>query len=324
VSQGSQRSPRVFFAGASITAPGGHPAELFGFVPGLAELLTRQVSTPDEARAAVKDLASRDVDLIKLVLEPGFPGRAMKRLDLECFKAAVAEAKERGLRVTVHVGTDEDARAAIDAGADGIEHAARGLSRETIALMAAKRVTFTPTLTVYDFDWKRGLADGRDASAARLVIPEVLEGLRDPKGAFATMAGDPHVIRGLGLTFAHGLEAVEEAARAGVPILAGSDAGNPATFHGHSLIHELDLLARAKVPLPEILLAATSRPANRLGQRSLGRIEKGSVADLVVLGSDPLAGVAAYHDVKAVYLGGRKLDLAHLFDTPAGPWHVSR
>jgi imidazolonepropionase-like amidohydrolase/ABC-type multidrug transport system permease subunit len=324
VAAGKQRAPRVFFAGASITAPGGHPAELFGFVPGLAEQLTRQVSTPDEARAAVKELASRDVDLIKLVLEPGYPGRPMKRLDLECFKAAVAEAKERGLKVTVHVGTDDDVRAAIDAGADGIEHAARGLSKETIALMAAKRVTFTPTLTVYDFDWKRGLAFGRDPAAARFVIPEVLEGLRDPKGFFAEMAGDPDVIRGLGLTFTHGLAAVEEAARAGVPILAGSDAGNPATFHGASLIHELELLARAKVPLSEILLAATSRPANRLSQRSLGRIERGSVADLVVLGADPLADVAAYHDVKGVYLGGRKLDLDHLFDTPAGPWRPGR
>lgn len=324
VASAQQRSPRVFFAGASITAPGGHPAELFGFVPGLADQLTRQVSTPAEARAAVKELAGRDVDLIKLVLEPGFPGHPIKRLDLEAFKAAVAEAKERGLKVTVHVGADEDARAAIDAGADGLEHAARGLTPETISLMAAKRVTFTPTLTVYDFEWKRGLTEGRDPAAARFVIPEVLEGLRDPKGFFANMAGDPDMIRGLGLTLTHGLASVEAAAKAGVPILAGSDAGNPATFHGPSLIHELELLARAHVPLPEILLSATSRPANRLGQRTLGRIERGSVADLVVLGEDPLVAVGAYRDVRSVYLGGRKLDLERLFDTPAGPWRPGR
>jgi imidazolonepropionase-like amidohydrolase len=131
-------------------------------------------------------------------------------------------------------------------------------------------------------------------------------------------------VKGLGLGFTHGLASVEAAARAGVTILAGSDAGNPATFHGPALIHELELLARANVPLPEVLLAATSRPANRLGQRTLGRVEKGSVADLVVLGADPLASAAAYHDVQAVYLGGRKLDLNHLFDTPAGPWRPSR
>ncbi|MBX7185626.1 MAG: amidohydrolase family protein, partial [Vicinamibacteria bacterium] len=148
--------------------------------------------------------------------------------------------------------------------------------------------------------------------------------LRDPKGFFANMAGDPDVIQGLARTFDHGLAVVESAARAGVPILAGSDAGNPATFHGPSLIHELELLARAKVPLQEVLLSATSRPANRLGQRTLGRIEKGSVADLVILGADPLADVTAYREVKGVYLGGRRLDLDHLFDTPAGPWQPGR
>lgn len=325
VAAGKERSPRLFFAGPSITAPGGHPAELFGFVPGLSDQLTRQVATPDEARAAVKELAGRNVDLIKLVLESGVPGRTLKRLDPSCFRAAIIEAKARGLITTVHVGTDEDARAAIDLGADGLEHAARGLSNETIALMAAKKVTFTPTLTVYDFEWKRGLVEGREGvGLGRLVMPEVLEGLRDPKGFFAHMAADPEVMKRLGLGFAQGLTSVEAASRAGVVILAGSDSGNPATFHGAALIHELELLARAKVPLAEVLLAATSRPAMRLGQKILGRIEKGAVADLVVLRSDPLANVSAYREVESVFLGGRKLDLDHLFDTPAGPWRPSR
>jgi imidazolonepropionase-like amidohydrolase/ABC-type multidrug transport system permease subunit len=324
VATAKQRSPRIFFAGASITAPGGHPAKMFDFLPGLPEQLTRQVKTPDEARAAVKELARRDVDLIKLVLEPGFPGRPLARLDLDSFKAAVAEAKERGLRTTVHVGTDEDARAAIEAGADGLEHIARGLSTDTIALMAAKKVTFTPTLTVYDFEWKRGLIQTSDPGVERLVIPEVFEGLRDPKGFFAKMADNQEMVKGLGAGFDQGLTSIEAAAKAGVTILAGSDAGNPATFHGSSLIHELELLARANVPLRDILLAATSRPATRLGERTLGRIEKGAVADLVVLGLDPLEKASAYRDVRSVYLGGRKLDLDRLFDSPAGPWRPGR
>jgi imidazolonepropionase-like amidohydrolase len=318
------RSPRVFFAGASITAPGGHPAEMFGFVPGLADQLTRQVSTPDQARAAVKDLAGREVDLIKLVLEPGYPKMPLPRLDLEAFKAAVAEAKERGLRVTVHVGTDADARTAIEAGADGIEHSPRGLSAETIASMAAKKVTFTPTLGVYDFEWKRRSIQEGDATLNRLVIPEVLAGLRDPAGRFQELMNDPEIMQGLGRTFTTGLTSVASASRAGVTIIAGSDAGNPATFHGLALIHELELLARAGLPLSEVLLAATSRPASRLGQKTLGRIERGAVADMVVLGEDPLASVSAYRDVRAVYLGGRRLDLERLFDTPAGAWRPSR
>ena len=74
------------------------------------------------------------------------------------------------------------------------------------------------------------------------------------------------------------------------------------------------------MPLSEVLEAATSRAANRLSEKTLGRIEPGAVADLVVLGADPLASVAAYRDVRGVFLGGRKLDLSRLFNTPAGPW----
>jgi imidazolonepropionase-like amidohydrolase/ABC-type multidrug transport system permease subunit len=318
------RSPRVFFTGPSITAPGGHPAELFGFVPGLADQLTRQVKTPEEARAAVQELARRDVDLIKLVLEPGYPGNPLPRLDLGVFKAAIAEARERGLKVTVHVGTDDDARAAIEGGADGIEHSPRGLSDETIALMAAKKVTFTPTLTVYDFDGKRTMIQTPDNRVRSLVMPEILEGLIDPGGFFQKFLGNHEAMQGLSQGFSTGLTSVQAASRAGVTIIAGSDAGNPATFHGLALVRELELLARAGLPLSEVLLAATSRPATRLGQRTLGRIERGAVADMVVLGADPLVDVAAYRDVRSVYLGGRKLDLDHLLDTPAGPWRPSR
>ena len=77
----------------------------------------------------------------------------MKRLDIESW-AAVAEAKGGGLKVTVHVGTDGDARAAIEAGRTASEHAAAA-SNDTVAMMAAKRVTFTPTLAVWPpcFEW---------------------------------------------------------------------------------------------------------------------------------------------------------------------------
>lgn len=96
-----------------------------------------------------------------------------------------------------------------------------------------------------------------------------------------------------------------------------------ATFHGPALIHELELLAQAGLPLSEVLIAATSRPATRLGQKTLGRIG-GSVADMVVLGEDPLAAVTAYRNVEGVYLGGRKLDLSKLFETKPGPWRPSQ
>ncbi|HET9703056.1 MAG TPA: ABC transporter permease, partial [Vicinamibacterales bacterium] len=168
VAAARRQAPRTFYAGPSITAKGGHPSEMFGFLPGLAEKLTRQIETPEAARAVIAELDRHRLDLIKLVLEPGFADQPLPRLREDVFRAAMAEAKKRRLKTTVHVGTAADARLAIEAGAGGIEHAARGLGDDTIALMAAKKVTFTPTLVVLDWEWKRGVVRGEDAEARRL------------------------------------------------------------------------------------------------------------------------------------------------------------
>jgi imidazolonepropionase-like amidohydrolase/ABC-type multidrug transport system permease subunit len=308
VAAGKRRAPRTFFSGPSITARGGHPAEMFSFVPGLAEQLTRQVDTPEQARAAVAELDRERVDVVKLVLEPGFEGRPMPRLREDLFRAAMAEAKTRKLRTTVHVGTDADARLAIDAGANGIEHAARGLSDATIALMAARKTTFTPTNVVLDWGWKRGVVSGQDELARRLAMPSILRTLIDPRSPLAPFLREGEPGDRLAKAFAGSLDQTARAVRAGVPVLAGSDAGNPVTFHGVSLIRELELLAQAGMPLGDVLKSATSRPADRLGQASLGRVAAGAVADLVVLESDPTERVDAYRRVVSVYLGGRRVE----------------
>jgi imidazolonepropionase-like amidohydrolase/ABC-type multidrug transport system permease subunit len=320
VAAGRQRAPRTFFSGPSITAKGGHPAEMFSFLPGLAEQLTRQVETVEEARAAVAELDRANVDLVKLVLEPGFEGHPLPRLREDLFRAAIAEAKTRRMTTTVHVGTDADARLAIDAGADGIEHAPRGLSDTTIALMAARKTTFTPTNVIVDYAWKRRVIGGEDALARRLVVPAILQTLLDPESRLAPYLRDGEAADRLAQAFAGSLDETSRAMHAGVPILAGSDAGNPVTFHGVSLIRELELLAQAGMPLGDVLKSATSRAADRLGQSTLGRISAGAVADLVVLDADPTERVDAYRHVVSVYLGGRKLDADHLTETSPGAW----
>jgi len=307
VASGHRFAPRTFYSGPSITAQGGHPTEMFAFVPGLPELLTRQVETPEAARAAVAELDRRGVDIVKLVLEPGFDSHPLPRLKEDVFRAAVDEAAKRHLRTTVHVGTDADVRLAIDAGAHGIEHTARGLTDETIALMAAKKVTFTPTLVVLDWEWKRRAVQGLDDDVRRIAMPQIMQTFLDPKSPIAPMLRDPSMMTTMAGVFSGSMQQVSKAIRAGVPVIAGSDAGNPITFHGISLIRELELLAQAGMPLTDVLKSATSRAADRMGQAQLGRITAGAVADLVVLADDPTERVDAYRKVVTVYLGGRKL-----------------
>jgi imidazolonepropionase-like amidohydrolase/ABC-type multidrug transport system permease subunit len=324
VASAEHRAPRTFFAGPSVTARDGHPSEMFSFLPGLAEQMTRQVESPEEARAAIAELDRARVDLVKLVLEPGFEDRPMPRLREEVFRAAMDEARSRKMKTTVHVGTDADVRLAIDAGANGIEHASRGLTDETIAMMAARKVTFTPTNVVLDFAWKRRCLAGEDDLMRRSALPAILGSLRGEGSPIASLLTEGPTTERLARAFAGSLEQTARAIRAGVPLLAGSDAGNPMTFHGVSLIRELELLAEAGMPLVDVLKSATSRAADRLGQSALGRITAGSVADLVVLDSDPSEDITAYRAVAAVYLGGRKLDVHHLTDTSPGSWHPGR
>jgi imidazolonepropionase-like amidohydrolase/ABC-type multidrug transport system permease subunit len=314
------RSPRTYYAGPSVTAKGGHPTELFSFLPGLVELLTREVETPEAARDVIAALDRERVDLVKLVLEPGFDGSPLPRMKEDVFRAAMAEAKSRRMRTTVHVGTDADVRLAIDAGANGIEHTARGLTDETIALMAAKKITFTPTLVVLDWAWKRDVARGGDADARRLVMPAIMQSLLDPKSPLAPMLGDGEMATLMKGAFEGSMRQTANAIRAGVPVIAGSDAGNPVTFHGVSLVRELELLAQAGMPLTDVLKAATSRAADRLGQSSFGRVAAGAVADLVVLDADPTETAAAYRKVSSVFLGGVKLDEKTLTTGAPGSW----
>lgn len=94
--------------------------------------------------------------------------------------------------------------------------------------------------------------------------------------------------------------------RAGVGILAGTDPPARGVFPGFSLHDELALLVRAGLTPMEALQAATRNPAKFLGKLdSFGTIEKGKVADLVLLEANPLENIQNTRSVGAVVIGGR-------------------
>jgi len=86
------------------------------------------------------------------------------------------------------------------------------------------------------------------------------------------------------------LEVVGMMRRAGVRFIAGTDTANPYIFPGSSLHEELALLVQAGFTPMQALQSATRDPAQYLGLLdSVGTIEKGKAADLVLLDADPLA-----------------------------------
>jgi hypothetical protein len=104
------------------------------------------------------------------------------------------------------------------------------------------------------------------------------------------------------------LEVVRMMRRAGVKMLAGTDTPNPYLIPGFSLHDELALLVRAGLTPMEALQSATRNPAEFLGiLGSIGTVEEGKEADLVLLDADPLQDIRNTRRICAVVLRGRYL-----------------
>jgi len=101
--------------------------------------------------------------------------------------------------------------------------------------------------------------------------------------------------------------------RAGVRMLAGSDTGGAWIVPGVGLHREFDLLAESGLMPLEVLQLTTRNAAEFLGtQSTMGSVEEGKNADLVLLGGNPVADVQNLHKVNAVVRGGTYLAPADL------------
>jgi imidazolonepropionase-like amidohydrolase len=278
-------------AGYLATAPGGHGTEYGMPVPTLTK--------PEEAAAWVDARVAEGSDYIKIILEDGSPyGRKIPTLDPATLKAVVQAAHARKKLAVVHVSTEDAAKEAIEAGADGLVHIFTDRAPEPgFAELVKKHKAFvTPTLTVVEST--TGTASGKalpdDPRLAPYLQAEEITNLRR---SFPTHK----------LDFQNALAAVRQLAKAGVPILAGTDAPNPGTAHGASIHRELELLVSAGLSPTQALAAATATPARIFGLADRGRIAPGLRADLVLVKGDPTADVTATRDIQRIWKAGHEV-----------------
>lgn len=286
----------LFSAGTLVTVPGGHGTEYGMPIPTITQ--------PNEAQAFVDARIAEGSYFIKIVMEEGSPGNPVKSLDLATVKAVIGAAHARGKLAVVHISTLKDARAALEAGADGLVHLFVG---ETIApaeldafvqLAKTRKAFVIPTFCVMESI--AGLRSDdilKDAGLTGLLDADQVAPLQTSYGKSARPAL---------LTAPSAVTAA--LAKAGVPVLAGTDAGNAGTQYGISLHHELTALVKAGLSPSEALTAATSAPvkAFRLGQR--GRIAAGYKADLVLVDGDPGRDITSTRRIVAIWKDGVSAD----------------
>jgi len=305
--EGELLAPRIFAVGPGFTAPGGHPVStIFKGLPSeIVDQMACQVAEPRAAEEGVAELAEEGVDAIKAIYDDA--KGAIPKLSYAVLEAIAAEAHRHGLKIFVHVGTVRDAIDAIEAGADGIEHMIDEPDpklTELLELAAQKGVLYTPTLAVYEASSSIATDPSflKHYDTAGSVSRRVLEGLQ-AEGFLARYRRKREELR-------RGLEAAVEntgkAYRMGVKLALGTDAGNPATFHGLAVHRELKLLVEAGLSPREALIAATKTAAEKLGAPELVAVEAGKAADLLILeaGADPLENIANLRRIEWVIKRG--------------------
>jgi hypothetical protein len=111
----------------------------------------------------------------------------------------------------------------------------------------------------------------------------------------------------------HWIRLIAYLAHHDVPLMTGTDLGNPWVIPGFGVQEELRLFVRGGMTPLEALRAATLEPARYLAATdSLGTVAPGKLADLVLLDADPLVDVRNAAQIRAVVANGRYLDRAAL------------
>ena len=283
-----------YSAGVLVTAPKGHGTE-YGFaIPTLGN--------PDSAQAFVDARLAEGSDYIKIIYDDG---TAYGRASRATLGAVVRAAHARGKLAVVHIGTLSDARAAIDAGADGLEHlfVDHAPDPDFGAFVAAHHAFVVPTLTVLRS--VTGTSGAGDLAANPQLAPYLdANGRATIGGAFPVPAGSPP------RRYATAEAAVRQLLATHVPILAGTDAPNPGTAHGIALHRELELLVRAGLTPGDALAAATSVPARLFKLDDRGRVAEGARADLLLVTGDPTSDITATRAIVGVWKAGVPLDRA--------------
>ena len=162
-----------------------------------------------------------------------------------------------------------------------------------------------PTLTV-----ERGLSyldDRNFTDDPRMkYLPKNIKTYWDPKNNsfVSSNTGEDWAMRKK--VYARKLELVKPMHEAGVKFIAGTDLVNPFCFPGFSLHDELSLFVQAGLTPLEALQTATYNAAEFLGQLdSLGTVETGKIADLVVLDANPIEDIYNTRKISAVVVGGK-------------------
>jgi imidazolonepropionase-like amidohydrolase len=275
VNEGTIIGPRIIGAGIPLSPTFGHgdthylPIEYVDFrtTKKLTPLVSLICDGADECRKAARYALREDADFIKIMATGGVLSQKdrpeYRQFTLEEIKAIVDEAKAAHRFVHAHAQGTEGIRNSILGGVKVIAHAIY-IDEETSRLAIERNSVVVPTLSIV----QRIIEVG-----SKIGIPEW--GLKKAEEVY-----EEHISN------------IKKAYRLGVKLATGTDfAGGPFRMGDNALEIKLFVEKLGMTP-KEALLSATKIAAEAVGmENKTGVIEKGRLADLIVVSSNPLDNI---------------------------------
>src|SRR5437868_482506 len=303
------KAPRVAVAGPLISSVSREKLDL-GDPPIV------KIDGPEQAREFVRKLAEQKPDLVKIwyIVDKDHPVDSFR----PTVRATVEESHAHQIRVAVHATELETARAAVEEGADILVHSVvdKPVDDAFVKLLKDRHIILCPTLVVFErygrtFSHQLNLtpeerAWGNPEVIASLDVTKIPQD-KLPDRIKNALAKPDEALDRIKKTYEIALKNLKTLEDAGVPIAAGTDAGNIGTIHGPALFREFQLMKEAGLTSMQILQCATANAAKLFGGdigTHVGSIEKGNFADLIILKSNPIDDIAHASDIYAVMKGG--------------------
>lgn len=299
VAAGELPGPRIVTAGPVFTSKGGHPVSNFLRDCRFCRREAREVTEPQQAREAVRELAEEGVDFIKVISDSLI---VPVQIEDAVVAAIIDQAHREGLRAVAHAAEADFMEAYAEMGVDGFVH----MPEENVSVYDPRQlaralvqygtpVTTTLSLNLLYID--------------RPVGP-ILEGT-SPRPEEVQVRS----------------EHVAILAEAGVPIVVGTDwtaysgslKDHPAVEPGALTVTEMMVLEWGGMSRESILQAATLNAAKALEMSDrIGTLEPGKLADLIVVNGNPMEHLSALREVEVVVKGGEVVSARRPNRAPAG------
>lgn len=292
---------RLYSAGYGFNTPDASPASWMN-------LLIRPTSA-DQVPGKIAELAKVKPTVVKMWVDD-HGGKAVK-ITPEIYKAIITEAHKKGIPVASHLYNLEDARSLTESGLDIMAHSIRDkeIDADLLKKMKEKGVAYIPTLSLDEFAYiyarKPEWVDEPFFKAA--LEPGVYEMIVSQKYQ-DQVKNSPDFARNMN-GFKVALINVKKIHDAGIPVALGTDSGAfPIRAQGFSEHLELELMVQAGLTPMQAITAATKNAAKVLKiDKSYGTLEKGKMADFIVLSENPEKNIRNTRKIESVWKDGKEV-----------------